>query len=222
MISFFALERASKHGAKRSFKLRRRDVGAEKLALFSTFAAGSLRVRVPASDDGPETVLESREDIACHEWREDVEYEVFVPVVDVDGDVWTDVGPIGADRLRVSVQGRDVLVLRTREGVFALDAVCYHFGGPLEGGDIEDLGAGAPHACVIVCPWHKYRIDVRTGEGLYAGVDGDLVSKGPKQRVHFVREEDGRVFVRLNVDAERLESDHYAFMGLGQQHEEKV
>ena len=50
----------------------------------------------------------------------------------------------------------------------------------------------------IVCPWHNYKIDVATGEGVYVGLDpialregrkeGSVRSKGVKQRVHEVRE----------------------------------
>ena len=40
----------------------------------------------------------------------------------------------------------------------AHDLVCPHFGGPLGGRPLED---GA-----VVCPWHGYRFDPRTGKGL--------------------------------------------------------
>ena len=43
-----------------------------------------------------------------------------------------------------------------------LDAICYHAGGPLTEGDIEDFGGHR----AVVCPWHKYRVDLRTGAGL--------------------------------------------------------
>jgi len=58
-----------------------------------------------------------------------------------------------------------------------------------------------PLVCAV-CPWHKYRIDVGSGEGLYIGVDiatgaAALKSKGVKQRVHAVRvDASGGVWVR--------------------------
>ncbi len=84
--------------------------------------------------------------------------------------------------------------------VFALDHACYHHGGPLVDGDIEDVpGVGA---CVL-CPWHKYRIALDSGEGFYVGVNvgagagaagggggpprEELKSKGLRQRAHACR-----------------------------------
>ena len=87
------------------------------------------------------------------------------------------------------VLGRDN-VTRKRTTAFALDHACYHHGGPLADGDIEDVpGVGQ---CVL-CPWHKYLISIRSGEALYIGINVDpstgkkieqLKSKGIKQRAH--------------------------------------
>ena len=76
---------------------------------------------------------------------------------------------------------------------YALDHACYHHGGPLVDGDIEDVpGVGD---CVL-CPWHRYRISLSSGEGFYVGVTmpapgapagpprEELRSKGLKQRAH--------------------------------------
>ncbi len=79
--------------------------------------------------------------------------------------------------------------------IYALDAACYHHGGPLVDGcieelDIEDLGEKAP---VVLCPWHKYRIGLLHGESFYASlVDVKqrtmvIKSKGVKQRAHVVK-----------------------------------
>lgn len=62
-------------------------------------------------------------------------------------------------------------------------------------------------ACSIVCPWHRYKISLTTGEGLYVGIDIEtraqqLKSKGPKQRVHLVELRDGGVFVADSHDLE--------------------
>jgi nitrite reductase (NADH) small subunit len=55
------------------------------------------------------------------------------------------------------VAGRKVAVFRTRTGrVFAVDGVCPHKGGPLADGML----AGEQ----VVCPFHAFRFDARTGE----------------------------------------------------------
>lgn len=77
--------------------------------------------------------------------------------------------------------------------LYAIDAHCYHHGAGLLKGDIEDLGKHR----VIVCPWHTYKIDLSTGEGVYVGLDAaalargagrdsakEVRSKGVRQRVH--------------------------------------
>lgn len=110
---------------------------------------------------------------------------------------------------------RFVSVLRYRAQLFCLDSVCYHAGGPLTAGDIEDCGG---EACVL-CPWHAYPVSLRTGDKLYRATekdpDGRLVpagwkSVGKRQRVHEVQEWDGGVFVRLALGGESHESDSYA------------
>ena len=53
------------------------------------------------------------------------------------------------------MHGRTVTFIRHRGTVHAVDAKCYHQGGPLGEGDIEELGAG--NIC-IKCPWHGYRV----------------------------------------------------------------
>ena len=95
--------------------------------------------------------------------------------------------------------GRGVAVwLRDGGRLFCLDAACYHHGGPLAGGDIEETAAGG---CVVLCPWHRYRITLGSGECLYTAVDAAsgaaaTRSKGVKQRVHAVRTDGEGVFVR--------------------------
>ncbi|KAL6456169.1 hypothetical protein MHYP_G00347110 [Metynnis hypsauchen] len=85
-------------------------------------------------------------------------------------------------------------------------------GGPLQEGDIEEFGG---RLC-IVCPWHKYKITLAEGEGLYQAVNPSVkplrpvwCSKGVKQRIHQVTEVNGDIFIRLNDSAGAVESDHY-------------
>ena len=98
--------------------------------------------------------------------------------------------------------------------VWAIDAICYHMGGPLIEGDIEEL-LGTPH---VVCPWHHYRISIETGEGAYQVVKGQWKSKGRRQRTHEVRVEGGNVYVRVGSSAEgKVESDVYGDRPISQE-----
>jgi len=80
-------------------------------------------------------------------------------------------------------------------------------GGPLLAGDIEDV---AGRSCVV-CPWHQFRVDIKSGEAFVAEKDGRLTPVGVKQRVHSVVENDSGVYVRLEEsDPPALDSDEYA------------
>jgi nitrite reductase/ring-hydroxylating ferredoxin subunit len=110
---------------------------------------------------------------------------------------------------RVLLGDREVAVFVMGDDVHALDAHCYHAGGPLDTGDIEDLGE---RRCVT-CPWHHYIIDVRTGEGVHpSGVaaSAGCATKGVKQRVHKANvDAAGTVWVELELEGER-NSDYYS------------
>ncbi|XP_051510031.1 Rieske domain-containing protein [Myxocyprinus asiaticus] len=119
---------------------------------------------------------------------------------------------IQARRVVKSVGGRDILVLYHQGHFYAIDVRCYHSGGPLQQGDIEEFD-GRP---CIMCPWHKYKITLAEGEGLYQAVDPSVkplkptwCSKGIKQRVHTVTEMNGDVFVTLNDLPGAIDSDYY-------------
>ena len=83
----------------------------------------------------------------------------------------------------VTVGDRRIAVFRTADGVFALDGVCPHAGGPLADGIVAD-------SCVT-CPLHNRRFDLSTGEavGGEEGVDayevvelnGELWLRVPRQ-----------------------------------------
>lgn len=68
-----------------------------------------------------------------------------------------------------------------------------------------------------MCPWHKYKITLAEGEGLYQAVDDPTTkplrthwrSKGVKQRIHRVTEVNGDVYVTLNESNEAIDSDVY-------------
>ena len=52
------------------------------------------------------------------------------------------------------IHGRKVTLARVSGRLFCFDSVCYHMGGPLSEGDIEDFGG---KACVT-CPWHGHKV----------------------------------------------------------------
>ena len=135
-----------------------------------------------------------------------------------------DVGAVrvaSADELRrhgskvhAEVKGRYVSVFNLRGKFYCLDAVCYHAGGPLTVGDVEDIGG---KACVV-CPWHNYCVTVETGEKLYQALvrteDGKMVaggwdSIGVRQRTHRAFEKEGSIYVQLDEEG-KVESDKYA------------
>ncbi|XP_028434595.1 Rieske domain-containing protein-like isoform X2 [Perca flavescens] len=121
---------------------------------------------------------------------------------------------VKAGRMTTMVNGcRDILVLYHQGQLHAMDMRCYHSGGALQYGDIEEFNG---RLC-IVCPWHKYKITLAEGEGLYQAVDDPTAkplrkhwrSKGVKQRIHKVTEVNGNVYVTLNDSNEAIESDVY-------------
>jgi nitrite reductase/ring-hydroxylating ferredoxin subunit len=72
-------------------------------------------------------------------------------------------------------------VARVNGAIAVLDGVCPHEGGPLGEGIIEDGR--------VVCPWHAYAFDVRTGE---ADQDPEV-----KAEVFEAKVENGELVVQL-------------------------
>ncbi|KAG5477346.1 hypothetical protein LSCM4_04565 [Leishmania orientalis] len=113
---------------------------------------------------------------------------------------------------------RNIAVICHRDELYAIDNACYHHGGPLLLGDIEEMGG---HPCVV-CPWHNYKIALDTGEGLYLGIEVSpnggkskqaVRSKGCKQRIHKVEVDTaGDVYVVVDLSGPKWESDTYASM----------
>ncbi|KAI3426221.1 hypothetical protein D9Q98_008597 [Chlorella vulgaris] len=86
-------------------------------------------------------------------------------------------------KLVKETHGRKVLLARTGGRVYATDAACFHMGGNLAEGDIEDV---AGHAC-IVCPLHRYKIDMATGVKVDTMLDGQVTcSSSQQQRTYAV------------------------------------
>lgn len=57
--------------------------------------------------------------------------------------------------VRVDAKGRPILLVRRGEEVFAIGAVCSHYGAPLEGGQLKNGS--------IECPWHGSRFCLADG-----------------------------------------------------------
>jgi nitrite reductase/ring-hydroxylating ferredoxin subunit len=69
--------------------------------------------------------------------------------------------------MQVDIGENTIAVCNAEGEVHALEGICPHAGGP--------LGQGALHGATLVCPWHAWEWDVRTG-----GLDVDPDFKIPK------------------------------------------
>jgi nitrite reductase/ring-hydroxylating ferredoxin subunit/uncharacterized membrane protein len=105
---------------------------------------------------------------------------------------WTDAG--AADDLRegepkrVEVEGQQIVVVRSGGQLYAMGAVCSHWSGPMEQGEL--IGSGAD-GC-LECPWHGSRFRLRDG----------AVARGPAttaQLSYDVRTDGGRLQVRVRA-----------------------
>jgi len=82
----------------------------------------------------------------------------------------------------VTLAGREVLICRTREGVFALDNICTHAFARMHEGRLRGLR--------LICPLHGASFDVRDGRVLGAPATEPLAR-------HEVRVVEGMVQVAL-------------------------
>lgn len=118
-----------------------------------------------------------------------------------------------SERMTAVVHDREVVIFYHKGEYHAMDIRCYHSGGPLHLGEIEDFNG---QSC-IVCPWHKYKITLATGEGLYQSINPKdpsakpkWCSKGVKQRIHTVKVDNGNIYVTLSKEPFKCDSDYYA------------
>ncbi len=81
---------------------------------------------------------------------------VDVPVCRV-----TDIAPGQIKRVRI--EAREYALARVGDEFFALSNVCRHAFGPLDGGTLDGYE--------VICPWHGWRYDVRTGTTDHPGAD---------------------------------------------------
>ncbi|XP_025950788.1 Rieske domain-containing protein-like isoform X1 [Dromaius novaehollandiae] len=118
-----------------------------------------------------------------------------------------------SQRITTKVNDREIVVFYHEGKFYAMDSRCYHAGGPLHLGEIEDIN-GQP---CIICPWHKYKITLETGEGLYQAINPmeqsptpRWQSKGVKQRIHKVTVDNGNIYVSPPDLSVSFDSDYYA------------
>ena len=90
-----------------------------------------------------------------------------------------DIG-VGEGRV-VEADGKTFALFNVDGAFYALDNACAHRGGPLGEGDLEGT--------VVVCPWHAWRWDVKTG----ANVNNPAV----RMTCFHVSVDGGRVFVEV-------------------------
>ena len=102
------------------------------------------------------------------------------------------------DRLHAKCGGRYVSVVRLNGGGLAcVDSICYHAGGNLGVGDLEDD--------VLVCPQHRFRVCLRTGDA----TEGGEAHARARQRLHVAYEKEGSLRVRLGTNGD-VASDRFA------------
>jgi len=110
---------------------------------------------------------------------------------------WHELGPADVLRQRplqsVTI-GKVRLALVFKDGQFsAINGVCNHVGGP--------LGDGTLDGDYVVCPWHHWKFHCRTGLG-EPGYEDDAVP------TYALREENGRLYVRLEPLSQRRRHPH--------------
>ncbi len=85
------------------------------------------------------------------------------------------------------VSDADVLLVKSGSEIFAIDAHCSHYHGPLADGVVD--------GDEVRCPWHHACFSLRTGEALHAPATFSL-------NVYTVEQKDGKVFVRSKREPE--------------------
>ncbi|XP_063437765.1 Rieske domain-containing protein-like [Mytilus trossulus] len=76
----------------------------------------------------------------------------------------------------------DVALFCDEGKFYAISAWCSHMGGPLYHGQIEDYNG----RCHVMCPWHSYMFDLKTGTN-------DL---GLQQDIYEIKFEKGQLYIQ--------------------------
>lgn len=110
--------------------------------------------------------------------------------------------PADKCRLHSHIEGRYITIFRQNGKLSVIDSICYHAGGPLTLGsvqDIEDLDG----ISAVSCPWHKFLVSIDDGRRVYQQVtieNGKPSVKGwtrgkVVQRCHKIYENESGVYV---------------------------
>jgi NAD(P)H-dependent nitrite reductase small subunit len=83
--------------------------------------------------------------------------------------------------MEARVGGRAVALFNVDGRFYAISNTCVHRGGP--------LGQGYVDGETVMCPWHAWTFNVRTGE--------NVVNSELKMACYEVKVEDGQVLVRV-------------------------
>jgi len=93
----------------------------------------------------------------------------------------------GSTPVKGQVDGKQVIVVRTEDGIRAVAGTCTHYSGP--------LGDGLCVAGQVHCPWHHAIFDLTTGEAVGGPALNPIKVYQPEER-------DGRVYVTGPVAAQ--------------------
>ena len=93
------------------------------------------------------------------------------------------------DKLKVTVEGKTLLLTNVDGQYYAIDNRCPHMGGSLFDGQLENGQ--------ITCPRHKTVFDVKTGAVVKNGSIAFLHLKVKDTQAYPVKAEDGDLFVGL-------------------------
>jgi nitrite reductase/ring-hydroxylating ferredoxin subunit len=86
----------------------------------------------------------------------------------------------------LNCQGKSFCIIRTEEGIYALDDRCPHQGASLSNGYCEKNN--------IVCPWHHYSFDIKSGRQTSGGGDFVMTYKVDASEEGVFIEEEKTVF----------------------------
>tara|TARA_R110002049_G_scaffold309268_1_gene519614 strand:+ start:155625 stop:156053 length:429 start_codon:yes stop_codon:yes gene_type:complete len=86
--------------------------------------------------------------------------------------------------IEVLIDGQVIAIFRTEDGLFAVDGMCAHQGGPIAEGVVQD-------GCVT-CPWHGWQYELATGI--------QTINRQPLQQTYPVRQRHGRLEIAMVVD----------------------
>jgi nitrite reductase (NADH) small subunit len=98
------------------------------------------------------------------------------------------------------VEGREIGLVRWGDEIYAMRNICPHQFGPvcagytmpLIGGESAGALTADPDRPVVICPWHGWEFDARTGQAAWG-------RSRYKLKVYDVKIEDGRVLVDVGA-----------------------